>query len=1044
MSSKSPRAATSAVATLALIGGILVAGSATTSPASATSATRTTLTYASGTAAWYNAAESTVMSPQLIDWDGDGNRDAIDRGLLFLNAGDDETPVFSPVGSPLALPGSEGTLLDWDADGDHDFLSRYDLHLHRNTGTDASPVWVDAGELVAGGQPITAAYVAAGYVRWNQLQTPNVSYDDWDGDGDDDLIVSVADRGLVGSSPEIYKHGRIFVYVNTGTASAPVLAAGTSLQTATGDLDVPFKALVATADWNGDGQLDVLFGDYRGDVHVAERSGTDVLPAVRILDTGDINAWLDVADRDGDGDLDLIVTSTRGMLLVENTGTASSAALSERGLVQMPAAGVDIRSGLFQHPFAVDWEDDGDLDLVVGDENGRISLFENVGTGAVPELVEAVDVQADGEPINLDSLDAEGSWEWGQSEAAAGYTNPVVVDWDGDGDLDILTQDAQEASLWYFENTGTRSAPVYGAEVAFTRGGAPFASPWRSRVAAMDWDGDGELELVQAGADNILTVYGRGSGDLDLTVLAVAEDAAGVPVSVASSRAGRTNLQAVDWDGDGLTDLLQGAYDNTALSWFRNVGVPGAPVFERQYVRNADDTLYETLSNHTPKTFAVDWNDDGALDLIDSVVWGSMSFVDGTGLSHEPVVAHPSRLEAESLDVAGSSGDPISTFADATSSAGASLRYEATAVGDHIALKAGDVPPGDYRVALGMRVAPNRATVQVSIGGVAVGGPVDAHAASAGASRFDLGVVTITSGSPEIRLTVTGRNAASSSYAIYADYVELIPRLEAEDLVVRSSSGDALSLYSNTGASGGATINFAADAIGDQVTLSSPPVVSGRYRVLVGMRVAPNRAIVQTSINGVAVGSPIDGHSATAGYQVFDLGTTHVGGIGSRDIRFSVTGKNAASGTYAVYVDYVELLPVGQRFEAETLTRTSTSGDPLGMFEDPVASEGGTAYFAATAVGDQTTYAVDVRHDDDYDVTLGFRVAANRGTVQLSIDGVPVGSPIDTRRTTAGYLSFAVGSLALTEGVHEVRLELVGTSSTSYAVYLDYIDLVPA
>jgi hypothetical protein len=176
---------------------------------------------------------------------------------------------------------------------------------------------------------------------------------------------------------------------------------------------------------------------------------------------------------------------------------------------------------------------------------------------------------------------------------------------------------------------------------------------------------------------------------------------------------------------------------------------------------------------------------------------------------------------------------------------------------------------------------------------------------------------------------------------------------------------------------------------------------------------------------------------------VFDLGVTGVAGVGGRELRFSVTGKNAASGTYAVYVDYVELLPVGERYEAETLTRTSTSGDPLGMFEDAVASEGGTAHFAATAVGDQTTYAIDVPTTDTYDVTLAFRVAPNRAIVQLSIDGVPLGSTIDTRRATVGYLRFAVGSVALTEGQHEFTIEAVGTSSDSYAVYLDYVDLTP-
>lgn len=1028
----------------ALVVGAVVAVSWTPSSSAHTMATRAPIQYASGTAAWYNAAEGTVMSPQFIDWNGDGHRDAIDRGLLFVNAGDDETPVFSSVGTAMSTPDPDGWLIDWDDDGDHDFLTRYDLHLHENTGTDSAPVWVDSGELSAGGQPITSEF--ASYVRWNLNQSPSFSFADWDNDGDRDLIVGIADRVDVGVHPDVYTEGWIFVFENVGTSTTPSLASGDIAHTSVEDVNVPFKATIATADWNADGDLDILYGDYRGDVWFLERDGGDVLPAVRILDTGDITAWLDVADRDGDADLDLIVTSTSGMLLVENTGSPSAATLTEVGFVQMPATGVDAHVGIFQSPFVVDWEADGDVDLIVGDENGRISLFENTATGSVPTLVAAVPVLAGGAPINLDSDDTVGSWEWGPSEAAAGYTNPVLVDWDADGDLDIITQDAQAASLWFYENSGTRSAPAYDAGVKFTLDGNPFAAPWRCRVAAMDWDGDGTLELVQAGADNILTVFQRtSSGMLDLTAIAVAEDAASQPISVASSRPGRTNLQAVDWDGDGLTDLLQGAYGNTPLSWLRNVGTTGQPVFEIQYIRNADYSLYETISNHSPKTFAVDWDSDGITDLVDAEVWGSMYLVDGAELAHEPVHRHPSRLESESLPIAATSGDPLSVFSDAGASAGATLRYEATADGDYVSVDAGSLPAGDYRVVTGMRVAPNRGIVQVSIDGVAAGTPIDAHSTTVGYQEFDLGIVSIPGGQSEIRFTVTGKNAASSTRSVYVDYVDLIPRFEAENLALSASSGDALTVYSHGGASAGGTAHYAANAVGDYVTLSSPPMVAGQYRLLVGMRVAPNRGMVQAVVNGTAVGSPIDAHSATVGYQVFDLGVTSVDGVGSRDIRFTVTGKNAASSTYAVYVDFIEFVPLGDRFETEILARTGSSGDALGMFEDAAASEGATAQLSANTVGDYVTYDVVAPMDASYDVSLGFRVAANRGIVQLYVDGVALGSPIDTHSPTAGYSSFAVGSTTLTAGEHEFRIEVTGknASSATFAVFPDFIDLIP-
>ncbi|MGN6273865.1 MAG: carbohydrate-binding protein [Protaetiibacter sp.] len=1007
-------------------------------------APRVPLTYSGGDADWYNKAGPSVMMPKFIDWNGDGERDAIDGDLLFINSGDDEVPRFPAAGTPLSVPAAEGELVDWDGDGDHDYLSRYDLHLHENTGTDSSPTWVDRGELTTGGHPITTEFDGV-YVRWNQNQSPSIVVADWDADGDSDLLIGIADRVVVGSTKTVYTHGVIVLFENTGTASVPVLAAGELLHTSTADLDVPYKPTLAVADWNGDSEADVLYGDYRGDVWFLERDGDDMLPAVRILDTGDVTAWLDVADRDGDGDLDLIVTSTRGMLLLENTGTVTAASLVERGYVKTSGAGLDIRVGLFQTPYAVDWEDDGDLDLVVGDENGRISVFENVGTRSAPQLVNAVAVEAAGAPINFDSSDADGSWEWGPSEAAAGYTNPVAVDWDDDGDLDLITQDAQKATLWYFENMGTRAAPTYAAAVEFQLDGDTFTNPWRCRVAAMDWDDDGDLDLVQAGDDNILTVYTRDGGDLDLTVLEVAEDAAGRPIAVPSSRAGRTNLQAVDWDDDGLTDLIQAGYGSTALIWLRNVGTVGAPVFETRYILNDGQTIYESISNHTPKTFAVDWDDDGDLDLIDVEVWGSIYLVDGSDLAHSVPTRNVGRLEAESLTVSSDSGDPLSVFTDGGASAGAVLRYEATAVGDFVALDPGEVPAGRYEVVAGMRVAPNRGTVQLSVDGAPVGSPIDGHATTAGYRQYSAGFVTVGSGGiGELRVSVTGKNAASASYAVYLDYVELRQRIEPEAATSLVTSGDAVSVYTDAAASAGGVLQYAANAVGDYVAVDDIPLTSGPYRVVVGMRVAPNRAIVQTSIDGAAAGSPIDAYSATAGYQRFDLGIRSFAAAGGHEIRFTVTGKNSASGTYAVYVDYVELLPVGTRVETDLAPLAGTSGEPLGIFVDPRASGGATANFAANGVGDHVTYHVDAPRSGSYQLIAGFRVAANRGTVQLSVDGVPVGSPIDTRRTTAGYLAFSVGTVSLAQGSHQVRIEVTGKhgSSTTYAVYPDYLDLV--
>jgi hypothetical protein len=209
----------------------------------------------------------------------------------------------------------------------------------------------------------------------------------------------------------------------------------------------------------------------------------------------------------------------------------------------------------------VDFDADGHDDLLSGSyDPGEIYLFRGAGGGRFEARVTLTD--RSGKPILRNPeqehpVESFGSW-------------PAMVDWDGDGDLDLL-YGGYDGSLQLRINEGTRKVPAFATKnVAVPAGGKPIAIPeGHCAPVVVDWDGDGRWDILSGGATGAVYWF-RNVGKPGRPEFAAAEELVprhrGLGYSEfldagAEPRPGiRSQIAVADVNGDGKPDLLLGDF----------------------------------------------------------------------------------------------------------------------------------------------------------------------------------------------------------------------------------------------------------------------------------------------------------------------------------------------------------------------------------------------------------------------------------------------------------------------------------------------------
>ncbi len=299
-----------------------------------------------------------------------------------------------------------------------------------------------------------------------------------------------------------------------------------------------------------------------------------------------VHAYVSSYSNPETGHTDLLIGTQGLTMYYEFTGEFTEKGepmFSDPSPVLVESAGLQL--GALAVPNIVDWDQDGVLDIIAGNSDGYVMFSRNKGTNRDPKIAPGVRVQADGHDIHVQP----GYYDiQGPGEARWGYSCPTTVDWDGDGDIDIVMSDPTAAHTVFINRGGAGNPPVLDRGSHLYWEHLDLHGTWRVRPAAAMM-GD-NMSYVMLDSENELRLYWR-LDDYNVEDRGKILQPDGKPISGAylhSGGTGRLKLLLYDWDGDGVTDVITGTSRHASVGDANNglpqsLGRPGSSVL---YLRN--------------------------------------------------------------------------------------------------------------------------------------------------------------------------------------------------------------------------------------------------------------------------------------------------------------------------------------------------------------------------------------------------------------------------------------------------------------------------
>ena len=391
------------------------------------------------------------------------------------------------------------------------------------------------------------------------------------------------------------------------------------------------------ADFDGDGDVDILATNPAWVGWYENTDGAGTFSTGRSIASNLENARLSIPiDIDGDGDVDVFYGEAfKGISWYENVdgrGTFLSKGLIIEQVIGPESVGNGLSIGF------TDFDEDGDLDILIASFGSGVSWFENInarGQFAEPQILVSqpqsismllADVDTDGDDDVVTWGNRDENLQWYEKLSAGKLsetpqlisdsvnvgtsgTRPVAADLDNDGDIDFVVETEKTRvtdELVWLENLGSgefESPRLIDANSRIRQRGLRIA----------DLDGDGDQDVLILNSRNRVATF------MNLDGNGTFSEPTRIPPQIDAVR----SFNTADVDGDGDHDILYAENFTKRMAWLENLD--GITFGSEQFITGQDPELTITHIR------AADLDTDGDLDVL------TVSAEDGKVSWHENI-----------------------------------------------------------------------------------------------------------------------------------------------------------------------------------------------------------------------------------------------------------------------------------------------------------------------------------------------------------------------------------------------------------------------